>query len=128
MAKHHRVFIAFAIEDEWARDYLVGQMRNGSSPFEWTDMSVKQPWDSDWRNRCRSRIKGCDGMIAMVSRNTADATGQLYEVRTALEEGVPVLGVYTTQDNRPYTLPAEFQRVRVVDWSWSNISAFLSHL
>lgn len=128
MARHHRVFIAFAIEDVWARDYLVGQMRNSNSPFQWVDMSVKQPWDTDWRNRCRTRIKGCDGLIAMVSRNTAAANGQLFEVRTAREERVPLMGVYTTQENRPYSLPSEFQGVRVVDWTWASISGFLSRL
>ena len=78
MAKHHRVFIAFAMEDKWARDRLVGQAANQRTPFEWTDMSVKQPWETDWRNRCRTRIRGCDGMIAFVTRNTAIANGQLF--------------------------------------------------
>ena len=31
---NHRIFTAFAIEDKWARDYLVGQARNDKSPFE----------------------------------------------------------------------------------------------
>jgi hypothetical protein len=56
MAK--RVFISFAIEDEWARDYLVGQARNERSPFEFVDMSVKEPWSDSWRTRCRTRIRG----------------------------------------------------------------------
>lgn len=128
MAKHHRVFIAFAIEDQWARDRLIGQARNQRTPFEWTDMSVKQPWADDWRNRCRVRIRGCDGMIAFVTRNTANATGQLFEIRTAREERIPLIGMYATQDNRPYSLPVELQGVRVVDWTWDNISSFLARL
>ncbi|QNA83634.1 hypothetical protein G4G27_06205 [Sphingomonas sp. So64.6b] len=128
MAKHHRVFIAFAVEDKWARDRLVGQAANQRTPFEWTDMSVKQPWETDWRNRCRARIKGCDGMIAFVTRNTAQATGQLFEIRTAREEGIPLIGMYATQDNRPYSLPVELQGVAVYDWTWPNISAFLNRI
>lgn len=128
MAKHHRVFIAFAVEDKWARDRLVGQAANQRTPFEWTDMSVKQPWETDWRNRCRTRIKGCDGMIAFVTRNTAQATGQLFEIKTAREEGVPLIGMYATQENRPYSLPAELQGVTVYDWTWANISAFLNRI
>lgn len=128
MAKHHRVFIAFAMEDKWARENLVGQMRNANTPFDWTDMSVKQPWESDWQAQCRTRIRGCDGMIAIVTRNTANATGQLFEIRTAKAEGIPLIGMYATQDNRPYSLPAELQGVRVVDWTWANISAFLARL
>jgi hypothetical protein len=128
MAKHHRVFIAFAMEDIWARDYLVGQMRNGKTPFQWTDMSVKQPWANDWRNQCTQRIRGCDGMIALVSRNTAQAVGQLFEIRTAVEVGMPVIGIYTTTDSRPAGLPIELRGIPVRDWTWDNIVAFLNRL
>lgn len=38
------------------------------------------------------------------------------------------MGMYATQDNRPYGLPAELQGVRVVDWTWDNISSFLARL
>jgi hypothetical protein len=58
MAMSHRVFIAFAMEDKTDRDFLVGQAKNASSPFEFTDMSVKEPWDTDWKNQVRTRIKG----------------------------------------------------------------------
>ena len=128
MAKSHRIFIAFAIEDEWARDYLVGQMRNNSSPFSWIDMSVKDPWNTDWRNRCRTRIKGCDGMIAIISRHTPQASGQLFEIRTAREEFVPLMAMHAKQTDRLYGLPTELSGVHVQDWTWDNISWFLNRL
>lgn len=128
MASKNRIFISFAIEDAWARTRMVGQARNERSPFEFVDMSVKQPWDEAWKTQCRTRIRGCDGVIAMVTRNTANASGQLWEVKTARQEGVPVLGVYATQDNRPRVLPAELQGVRVVDWTWLNIGSFIARL
>lgn len=128
MAKHHRVFIAFAIEDQTVRDLVVGQMRNQNSPFQWTDMSVKQPWATDWKNQCRSRIRGCDGMIAIVSRNTAQASGQLYEIATAREEKIPLVGLHATRDQRPLVLPPALNGVRIMDWSWENISGFLRSL
>src|SRR5437870_946451 len=111
MAK--RIFVSFAVEDKWARDYLVGQAKNDNSPFEFVDMSVKEPWDDSWKTRCRSRVKGCDGMIAMISKNTARASGQLWEIKCAKDENVPIRGVYCTQDNRPANLPAELEAVRV---------------
>lgn len=128
MASNHRIFTAFAIEDKWARDYLVGQARNERSPFEFVDMSVKEPWDDQWKLRCRTRIKGCDGVIALVSTNTARAVGQLWEIRCAKEEGVPILGIYTTADNRPTTVPAELSGVAVVGWTWANIQSFLNRI
>jgi hypothetical protein len=122
------VFISFAIEDKWARDYLVGQAKNDNSPFEFVDMSVKEPWDNNWKTRCRTRVKGCHGMIAVVSKNTASAQGQLWEIKCAKEENIPIRGVYGSQDNRPVSLPMELDGVRVVNWTWDNIKNFISSL
>jgi hypothetical protein len=52
-----RIFISFAIEDANLRDFLVGQAKNNKSPFEFIDMSVKEPWDSAWKTKCRTKIK-----------------------------------------------------------------------
>lgn len=126
MAK--RVFISFAVEDVKYRDFLVGQARNENSPFEFVDMSVKEPWSDSWKTRCRTKIKGCDGAIALVSKNTANASGQLWEVKCAKEEGVPIRGIYTTADNRPSNLSREFESVRVMNWTWENIKNFIDSL
>jgi hypothetical protein len=128
MATKNRIFVSFAVEDKTYRDFLVGQAKNAKSPFEFVDMSVKQPWDNAWKTNCRTKIKGCDGMIALVSKNTARATGQLWEVACAKAEGVPVRGVYVDADNKPATLPAEFSGMRVVYWTWENIANFIDSL
>jgi len=128
MAINHRIFIAFAIEDEWACKYLAGQAKNERSPFAFVDMSVKEPWDERWKTQCRSRIKGCDGAIALISKNTARADGQLWEINCCREERVPILGVYTKSDDRPVSLPTALNGVRVVGWTWDNIANFLGRL
>lgn len=128
MAKNNRIFVSFAAEDNTYCDFLKGQAKNKKSPFEFVDMSVKEPWDEKWKTNCRTRIKGCDGVIALVSKNTAKADGALWEVRCAKEEKVPVRGIYCTMDNRPATLPAEFSGVKVVDWTWDNIASFINSL
>lgn len=126
MAK--RIFIAFAAEDKWARDYLVGQAKNEKSPFEFVDMSVKEPYSEKWKTQCRTRIKGCDGAIVLVSKNTKNADGQLWEVKCCKEEKVPMKGIYTSADNRPTSLPADLAGVSIVGWTWANIKAFLDKL
>jgi len=128
MAKNNRIYVSFAAEDKTYRDLLVGQARNEKSPFEFVDMSAKEPWDEKWKTNCRTRIRGCDGVIALVSRNTAGAEGALWEVRCAKEEKVPVRGTYCTTDRRPATLSAEFAGVKVVDWTWDNIASFINSL
>jgi len=128
MATKYRIFISFAIEDKWAKEHLIGQAKLGKSPFEFTNMSVNEPFDEKWKTQCRSRIKGCDGMIAFVSKNTAKATGAIWEVKTAKEEGVSVIAMYTAAEDRPATLPAEYTGVRKVAWTWDNIKSFLDSL
>jgi hypothetical protein len=123
-----RVFISFAIEDEAFRNLLVGQAKNKKSPFEFVDMSVKEPWDEKWKTNCRIRIKGCDGMIALVSKNTAKASGALWEVSCAKEEGIPLRGVYCSSENRPTSLPSEFSGIKVIEWSWDGMEKFMNSL
>lgn len=128
MTTNSRIFVSFAIEDAWARDFLKGQAKNNASPFDFVDMSAKEAWDSQWKMNCRMRIKGCDGVIAFVSKNTARASGALWEVACAKEENIPVRGIYVHSDNKPATLPVEFTGVRVVEWTWDNIKKFLDTL
>lgn len=124
----NRIFISFAIEDANLRDLLVGQAKNENSPFEFVDMSVKKPWDSQWKTNCRVKIKGCDGMLIIVTKNTKNADGQLWEVKCAGEEGIPRRGIWGYSDNRPISLPKELEGIRVVNWTWPNISNWLDSL
>jgi hypothetical protein len=127
MARNNRVFIAFAMEDRHFRDFLVGQARNERTPFEFVDMSVKEPWDSGWKDKVRSRIRGCDGVIALVSLNTPRAAGARYEMQCALEEGVPMIGLNVKAGQLPVNVP-ELSHTRVIDWTWPGVAAFLNRL
>lgn len=123
MAK--RVFISFAIEDSNLRDFLVGQAKSNKSPFEFVDMSVKEPWDASWKTKCRTKIKGCDGMIVIVTPNTKNATGQLWEVKCAKEENVPVKGIWGHVGDKTDKLPVELSGVKIVYWTWESIKSFI---
>ncbi len=127
MADKKRMFISFAVEDKWARDYLVGQAKNEKSPFEFVDMSVKEPWDSEWKKRCRTKIKGCDGVIAILSKNSAKADGEKWEMKCADEEGVPMIGIWAKKDEQ-VTVPAEFGKNKVIEWTWAGIAKFIDSL
>ena len=124
MAK--RIFVAFAIEDQRYRDFLKGQSNHERSPFEFTDMSAKTPWDEKWKTNCRSRIRGCDGVIGLISTNTPKATGQLWEIECAYDEGKPVMLMWIN-DARP-SLPSPLRDKRINVWNWENIKSFISRL
>jgi hypothetical protein len=122
-----RIFISFAVpEDTYARDFLVGQAKNSQTPFEFINMSVKEPWSELWKDKCRTKIKGCDGFIALLSKSTLNATGARWEMRCAVEERVPVIGMYIKREEK--FVPQELSRQRVIEWSWDEIARFISSL
>lgn len=124
MAK--RIFISFAIEDQYACDFLRGQARNANSPFEFLDYSVKEPWDNAWKEQCRTRIRGCDGMVAIRSKNSLDAAGQEWEIRCAIEEDIPLIGMYAQKEDQ--SSPPGMAGQRKITWSWDEIAAFINGL
>jgi len=121
-----RVFVAFAVEDRNLRDLLVGQRLHSKTPFEWQDFSVKEPWDEQWKTNCRSRVRGCDGLIGLITKHTPKAEGQLWEIRCGYSGGKPVMLIYGG-DDRP-TLPRDLADKRVLTWTWDNISNFIDRL
>jgi hypothetical protein len=127
MATMNRIFIAFAAEDANARTLLVGQARHEDSPFEFVDMSVKEPWDEQWKTRCRTKIKGCDGVIALLSRKTMQADGARWEMKCAKQENVPMIGVHIYKDAKG-EVPPELNGKKVIEWSWAGIAAFINSL
>ncbi|GLR90905.1 hypothetical protein [Bradyrhizobium iriomotense] len=75
MATPKVVFVAFAIEDETQRDFLKGQSLHSRAPYEFIDMSVKEAYDSGWKDKVRTRIRRSDGVIVLVSKNSTTSSG-----------------------------------------------------
>lgn len=123
MVNKKTIFIAFAIEDERQRDFLKGQSLNTKSSFQYIDMSVKEPYDANWKDRVRTRIRRSDGVIALISSNSLTSSGQKWEIACAKEEGKRVLGIWAYTDDRT-NVPG----VRTVVWTWKAITDFIDSL
>lgn len=123
MADKKVIFIAFAIEDETQRDFLKGQSLHPRAPFEFVDMSVKEPYDTAWKDRVRTRIKRSDGVIVLVSKNSLQSSGQKWEIACAKEEKKPVRGIWAYSDDR-----TNLEGVATSVWSDKNISDFIDSL
>jgi hypothetical protein len=123
MADKKVVFVAFAIEDQRQRDLLKGQSLNTRTPFEYVDMSVKEPYDTDWKSRVRTRIRRSDGVIALVSRNSLSSSGQKWEISCAKEEQKKILGIWAYTNDR-----AALSGIRTVVWTWDTIKQFIDSL
>jgi hypothetical protein len=125
-----RVFISFAIEDQILRGFLVGQKNNARTSIEFTDYSVKEPWDNNWKTNCRARIKMCAGMIGIITHNTPRADGQLWELKCAVDEGIPLMLIhgYSAPEKKINSLPSIIAGHSVHPWTETNIMSFLNRL
>jgi MTH538 TIR-like domain (DUF1863) len=117
------VFVAFAIEDENQRDLLKGQSLHPRAPFEFIDMSVKEPYDSGWKEKVRTRIRRSHGVIALVSENSIASSGEKWEIQCAKDERTPIVGIWAYSNDRT-KLPG----LSVLPWSDANISNFIDSL
>jgi antiphage defense system Thoeris ThsB-like protein len=123
MADKKVVFVAFAIEDEKARNLLKGHSLNPKSPIEYIDMSVKEAYDEDWKERVRTRIRRSDGVIALVSKNSLSSSGQKWEISCAKAEKKRILGLWIYTDDR-----TKIDGVNTIVWTWDNVSNFIDNL
>lgn len=117
------VFVAFAIEDVRQRDLLKGQSLHSRKPYEFIDMSVKEAYDTDWKDKVRTRIKRSDGAIILTSKNSESSSGQKWEIQCAQEENKKIIGIFAYKDDR--TL---IDGINTKEWSDKNISDFIDSL
>ncbi len=120
------VFIAFAKEDEGIRNLFSGQRLHVRSPFSFVDMGVGTPYSSEWRSKVLTRVRRSDGVIALISSHTPRATGQLWEIKCAIAEKKPLLGIWI--ENRYRTKPPEMGAAACEVWKWANVSQFIDSL
>lgn len=123
MADRKVVFVAFAIEDERQRDFLKGQALNNKCPFDYIDMSVKEAYISDWKEKVRTRIRRSDGVIVLVSKSSLSSSGQKWEIACAREEKKKILGIRAYTDDT-----TTIDGIRTVKWSWDAIADFIDGL
>ncbi len=117
------IFVAFAIEDEHIRDLIKGQSLNIDTPFEYIDMSVKEPYDEKWKERVRTRIRRSDGVLAIVSKNSLKSSGQKWEISCAKEEKKPLRGIWAYKGDR-----TNLVGVNTMVWTWKNIGDWIASL
>jgi hypothetical protein len=126
VSKNQRIFIAFAKEDERIRDLIKGQSLHVNTDFEYVDMSVKEPYDSEWKDHVRTRIRGSDGVIALLSKNTPKADGEIWEIQCAIDEKKPLLGLFIYKEDS--TKPAIMEGHRCIVWTWDGLADFINGL
>jgi hypothetical protein len=117
------IFVAFAIEDVKIRDMIKGQSLNTKTPFEYTDMSVKEAYDEEWKKKVRTRILRSDGVLAIVTKNSTSSTGQKWEIACAKEEKKKIRGIWAYKEDR-----TNIEGVNTIVWTWDNIANWIDSL
>ena len=123
-----KTFISFSMKDRGLRDLFVGQLKHPDVDYKFNDRSVKKPWEKAWKTQCRNRIKKCDGVIILVTKNTVEAKGVLWEANCALEEGIPTRILYGVKANKPRQLPEQLKKIPVLKWKRDVLAKFIGTL
>lgn len=125
MAKK-RTFISFDYDhDVSLKNLLVGQAKNDDSPFEITDMSIKETITEDWKKKARTRIKGCDVVVVICGEYTNTATGVSAELKIAQEEEVSYFLLKGYSDKTCVKPTAAKSGDKIYNWTWDNLKKLI---
>lgn len=122
-----RTFISFDYDhDSDLKLLLVGQAKNEDTPFNITDMSIKEPIDDKWKDKARIRIKGCDVVIVICGEQTHTATGVSAELKIAQEESVPYFLLHGRKDKTCTKPTAAKETDKKYNWTWDNLKILIN--
>lgn len=121
-----RVFISFHAEDESQVNLLRNQARDPRFDIEFTDYSVKEPFDEKWKTQCTERIKQSTVVVVMIGPETYSREAVLWEINKAYELGKPVLGVRIYRDeNHRIPKPLIEHNAEVKNWDIDEVQAWI---
>ena len=121
-----KVFISFDYDhDIDLKNLLVGQAKNNDSPFEITDMSLKEELSGDWKEKVRTRIKKVDQVIVICGHYTDTANGVAAEVKITQEEGKPYFLLWGRSDENCVRPKNSRDNDKIYKWTWDNLKKLL---
>lgn len=116
------VFISFVHEDEREVNLLRGQAKNENSDLEFSDWSVKEPYDSEnaeyIRRNIRERIRQSSATLVYLSEKTASSRWVDWEIRESVTLGKKVVCVYQGQE--PASVPKAVTEFGLVCVPWQH--------
>jgi DNA-directed RNA polymerase subunit L len=125
MAK--RVFISFVEEDLDLANLFRGQAKNKNNDLEFSDYSVREPFDSNdaayIRTGIRERIRAAAVTICLIGQTTYTSRWVDWEIRTSAEERNRIIGVRLHSDAARDIQPRALTDLHssVVNWDIDSI-------
>lgn len=122
-----RTFISFDYDHDLdLKNLLVGQSKNPDSPFELHDLSIKEAISREWKEKARTRIKGCDLVIVICGEYTNTATGVSAELEITREENVPYFLLWGRSDKQCVKPLSALSDDKIYKWTWDNLKALIT--
>lgn len=130
MASTNQVFISFALKDADLKDKLVEQINKARPEVKCVDMPMKKSWESAWKAEVQDTVRGCAGVIGLISESITRADGQQWELRCAFDSGLPVILICDSesQDIPAKQLPDMLKEKDIRLWEEPTVSGFLNGL
>ncbi len=117
-----RAFVSFDYDhDSDLKTLLIGQGRNGKTPFTIADWSIKVA-SRGWRDEARKRIGTVDLVVVICGLHTHEAVGVAKEVAIARQLETPFFLLRGRKNGfvrRPWG--TSFLWDPLYDWSWENL-------
>lgn len=121
-----RTFISFDYDhDSDLKILLVGQSKLSDTPFEITDLSVKEPMTGDWREKVRTRIKGVDVVCVICGEYTDTAVGVSVELTIAQEEKKPYFLLHGRANKTCVKPKSALSSDKIYNWTWENLKILI---
>ncbi len=121
-----KVFVSFDFDnDKTLKDFIIGQAKNSDSPFEVSDLSLKEAApEKDWLDRARRAISRSDVFLIMLGSKTRTAPGVLKEVKIANELAKSKCQIIGYKDGTSdWAVPGGG---RTYAWDWDNLKKLLA--
>jgi len=125
-----RAFISFDADNNVdQKNLFAGQAKLSKTPFSIQDWSAKLAMpQSEWESIVKDKINRCNMVIVLVGKKMISATGVAKEISMALEQNVPVFGVYVGGADSSSNLPKGLQRNRTIVWDWEKIACAIDQM
>lgn len=101
-----RVFISYSFKDR-SQKALV-DIHKGSKSIDFTDYSIKSPYDYGWKSSAKYRIRNSDMVCVCPPRNDEVGKGMIDELKIAKRYKKPIISLNTNQRSLPKKLVKKY--------------------
>jgi len=121
-----KVFISFDFDhDEDVKNAFVAQAKLDNTPFEITDVSVKETLSGDWKSKVRPKINKAEQVVVICGEYTDKANGVSSEIEIAQQLNKPYFLLNGRPDKSCKKPRSAKQDDSVYRWTWDNVKILL---